>query len=430
MPFQSKSQARACFAKDDPDWNCEEWAAKTDFAKLPEKAKKKDSREKRAAEQALAKLALGLSRDQIRSAVPGSVAGPSRRPLSSAAPSLSSASATAPKAIPQLHVSPVEMPRMPEPGMSPRVPAPQTPPSLPGMSPPAAFQHPLHGRLERPASLRNVAFRGEPGYTGAESGPVLPFTPPSQPPRPASVLPAANVRAPQTAQALAGTDLRRRPAASRAFVAGQRPTTVSPEVEAIAQRIRAENLSAWNRTPQGQRQQQAQADQRRREEVKREVDQSIAAAQARLNRGPGPAPRQSDTSRAAETALQTAWSELGQQKPPVPKPLVREEWEGAPASVLQRLAEAGHFDSPTFKQWTASKKEDLARNRAGLPSISPYGAWRGPRDGSQAAPQRSPEEEAARLALRAQAKARRDAVLAERRRRVAARQLARRRNWS
>jgi hypothetical protein len=39
MPFQSKAQARACFAKNDPDWNCEEWADKTNFKKLPEKKK-------------------------------------------------------------------------------------------------------------------------------------------------------------------------------------------------------------------------------------------------------------------------------------------------------------------------------------------------------------------------------------------------------
>lgn len=44
MPFVSKSQARACFAKKDPDWNCEEWAEKTDFSKLPEKKKGKEKK--------------------------------------------------------------------------------------------------------------------------------------------------------------------------------------------------------------------------------------------------------------------------------------------------------------------------------------------------------------------------------------------------
>ena len=41
MPFKSKSQLRACFAKNDPDWNCEEWASKTkNVKKLPDAVKK------------------------------------------------------------------------------------------------------------------------------------------------------------------------------------------------------------------------------------------------------------------------------------------------------------------------------------------------------------------------------------------------------
>ena len=41
MPFLSRSQARACFAKNDPDWNCKEWAGKTkSIKKLPERVKK------------------------------------------------------------------------------------------------------------------------------------------------------------------------------------------------------------------------------------------------------------------------------------------------------------------------------------------------------------------------------------------------------
>jgi len=48
MPFRSKSQMAACFAKDDPDWNCKEWAKKTkNIKRLPEAVKK--SSEKTAA---------------------------------------------------------------------------------------------------------------------------------------------------------------------------------------------------------------------------------------------------------------------------------------------------------------------------------------------------------------------------------------------
>lgn len=34
MPFKSKAQARACYAKQDPDWDCDEWASETDFRYL------------------------------------------------------------------------------------------------------------------------------------------------------------------------------------------------------------------------------------------------------------------------------------------------------------------------------------------------------------------------------------------------------------
>jgi len=38
MPFQSASQARACWAKHDPNWNCASWAHETpDIKALPER---------------------------------------------------------------------------------------------------------------------------------------------------------------------------------------------------------------------------------------------------------------------------------------------------------------------------------------------------------------------------------------------------------
>lgn len=41
MPFRSKSQLRACWAKNDPNWDCHEWAKKTKSTKkLPEAVKK------------------------------------------------------------------------------------------------------------------------------------------------------------------------------------------------------------------------------------------------------------------------------------------------------------------------------------------------------------------------------------------------------
>lgn len=42
MPFRSKSQVRLCFSKNDPNWDCRQWAKKTsDIKSLPEKKKKK-----------------------------------------------------------------------------------------------------------------------------------------------------------------------------------------------------------------------------------------------------------------------------------------------------------------------------------------------------------------------------------------------------
>jgi hypothetical protein len=44
MPFQSKQQAKACFAKKSrgqaKGWDCEEWAEHTNFKRLPKRVKK------------------------------------------------------------------------------------------------------------------------------------------------------------------------------------------------------------------------------------------------------------------------------------------------------------------------------------------------------------------------------------------------------
>jgi len=38
VPFESKAQMAACFAKDDPKWDCGKWASHTeDIKSLPEK---------------------------------------------------------------------------------------------------------------------------------------------------------------------------------------------------------------------------------------------------------------------------------------------------------------------------------------------------------------------------------------------------------
>lgn len=41
MPFKSKSMARACFAKNDPRWDCHQWAHERPggIKSLPERAK-------------------------------------------------------------------------------------------------------------------------------------------------------------------------------------------------------------------------------------------------------------------------------------------------------------------------------------------------------------------------------------------------------
>jgi len=46
MPFKSKDQVKACFAQDDPRWNCKKWARETKSIKslpenLPDKMEKK-----------------------------------------------------------------------------------------------------------------------------------------------------------------------------------------------------------------------------------------------------------------------------------------------------------------------------------------------------------------------------------------------------
>lgn len=42
MPFKSKAQMRACFAKKDPNWDCKKWMKETgSVKKLPAKVKRK-----------------------------------------------------------------------------------------------------------------------------------------------------------------------------------------------------------------------------------------------------------------------------------------------------------------------------------------------------------------------------------------------------
>jgi hypothetical protein len=45
MPFKSKSQLRACFAKKDKNWDCHKWAHEGKTKGLPEKKKMKESEE-------------------------------------------------------------------------------------------------------------------------------------------------------------------------------------------------------------------------------------------------------------------------------------------------------------------------------------------------------------------------------------------------
>jgi len=52
MPFASKSQMRACFAKDDPNWDCHQWAHETPNRKnLPDHVKKKNMKFKEFLDQ-------------------------------------------------------------------------------------------------------------------------------------------------------------------------------------------------------------------------------------------------------------------------------------------------------------------------------------------------------------------------------------------
>ncbi len=60
MPYRSKSQISACYARNDPNWDCKEWAKKTKSIKeLPERVKK-------AMVESFAKIASGLF-DPIKS---------------------------------------------------------------------------------------------------------------------------------------------------------------------------------------------------------------------------------------------------------------------------------------------------------------------------------------------------------------------------
>lgn len=63
MPFKSKSQWRACWAKNDPNWDCREFAHATDvpFKKLPKKVKKETSKEAK-----LASTAFNYVKDYLR----------------------------------------------------------------------------------------------------------------------------------------------------------------------------------------------------------------------------------------------------------------------------------------------------------------------------------------------------------------------------
>ena len=67
MPFRSMNQLRACYSKNDPDWDCKQWAKETkNIKKLPERVKK-------AMDESFAKIAKELF-DPVKSPpVPGQV---------------------------------------------------------------------------------------------------------------------------------------------------------------------------------------------------------------------------------------------------------------------------------------------------------------------------------------------------------------------
>lgn len=63
MPFKSKAQRRACYAKNDPNWDCEEWEEETpDNKRLPEKKKKKNGKKGKIAASWVSQLGRGLGR--------------------------------------------------------------------------------------------------------------------------------------------------------------------------------------------------------------------------------------------------------------------------------------------------------------------------------------------------------------------------------
>lgn len=53
MPFRSRAQMRACFARNDPAWDCREWLSETpNPGRLPEKVSRKQKSRSQAEEQA------------------------------------------------------------------------------------------------------------------------------------------------------------------------------------------------------------------------------------------------------------------------------------------------------------------------------------------------------------------------------------------
>lgn len=44
MPFKSVAQASACYKKNSPKWNCNEWASKTKWCKIPNRARESPHR--------------------------------------------------------------------------------------------------------------------------------------------------------------------------------------------------------------------------------------------------------------------------------------------------------------------------------------------------------------------------------------------------
>lgn len=76
MPFESKAQARACYAANDPSWDCEEFSAATDFSRLPARKKKPVMKKDANFYAGAVKAAYALPSSLLRSApsVAGSMA--------------------------------------------------------------------------------------------------------------------------------------------------------------------------------------------------------------------------------------------------------------------------------------------------------------------------------------------------------------------